>query len=153
MPKMRPHIPIGLLIAVVTLLILGTVAGPILRSLATPEQLADNVLLGAIPFILIFVAIVLAFISLIALVASVLNHNIEVSAYRPIERILIAGIVAGVIGMFQPWLHILYKIGFLVLLLSTLGFILWSHIVPRRIRRKEELGVISIGQREDGGED
>ena len=151
--KIRPRVPVGLLIAVVALLILGVIAGPIIRSVATPEQLTNNVLLGAIPFILIFVAIILAFISLIALVASVLSHNIPGSAYRPIERILIGGIVVGVIGMFQPWLLILYKIGFIVLLVSTLGFILWSHIVPRGIRRREELGSVSIGKLEGGGED
>jgi hypothetical protein len=33
--------------------------------------------------------------------------------------------------MFQPWVFLAYRYGFLVLLISTLGFILWSHIVPR----------------------
>lgn len=144
MSNLRPRIPWRLIIAVVVLLILGAVAGPVIRSLATPEQIRDNVLLSAIPFILIFAAIVLAFIAVIAFVASLLNHNVPGSVYRSIETALIAGIVLGVVGMFQPWLHSLYKYGFLLLLVSTLGFILWSHIVPRGVRRREELTSLSI---------
>jgi lysylphosphatidylglycerol synthetase-like protein (DUF2156 family) len=144
MSNLRPRIPWRLIITVVVLLILGAVAGPVIRSLATPEQIRDNVLLSAIPFILIFAAIVLAFIAVIAFVASLLNHNVPGSVYRAIETALIAGIVLGVVGMFQPWLQILYKYGFLLLLVSTLGFILWSHIVPRGVRRREELTSLSI---------
>jgi preprotein translocase subunit YajC len=39
--------------------------------------------------------------------------------------------------MFQPWLMIFYKIGFMVLLVSTLGFIWWSHIRPKQERRQK----------------
>ncbi|MEJ2266541.1 MAG: hypothetical protein P8X95_24100 [Anaerolineales bacterium] len=150
MAKKRPRIPVGLLISIVVLLILGAIAGPIIQSLATPEQLANNVLLGAVPFILIFVAIVLAFITLIVLVASMLNENIAPRPYRLVESILIAGIVVGVVGMFQPWLYILYKFGFLILLVSTLGYILWSHIAPKGFQRQEELGVLSISDSDIG---
>lgn len=150
MAKKRPRIPVGLLISIVVLLILGAIAGPIIRSLATPEQLANNVLLEAVPFILIFVAIVLAFIALIVLVASMLNENIASRPYRLVESILIAGIVVGVVGMFQPWLYVLYKFGFLILLVSTLGYILWSHIAPKGFQRQEELGGLSISDSEIG---
>ena len=137
MTKRKLRIPVGLLIAIVLLLIVGAVAGPLIRRLATPEEMARNVLLSAIPFILIFAAIILAFIALIGFVASLLNNNIRKSVYRPIEMALIGGIVAGVVGMFQPWLFIFYKAGFLLLLFSTLGFILWSHVVPKRAQRQE----------------
>jgi hypothetical protein len=137
MTKTKLRIPVGLLIAIALLLILGAVGGPLIRSLATPEEMAGNVLLSAIPFILIFVAIILAFIALIVVVARLLNNNIRESVYRPIEFALIAGIVVGVVGMFQPWLFIFYKMGFLLLLFSTLGFILWSHVVPKRAQRQE----------------
>jgi hypothetical protein len=90
------------------------------------------------PFILIFVAILLAFISLINMSSSVLNDHIPLRIYLVIERILIVGIVLGVVGMFQPWLMIFYKIGFMVLLVSTLGFIWWSHVKPKRERRQKE---------------
>jgi hypothetical protein len=77
------------------------------------------------------VAIILAFITLIVIVARLLNGNITHKQYRPIELTLISGIVLGIFSMFQPWVFGLFKIGFLVLLASTLGFILWSHITPK----------------------
>ncbi len=105
MPKTRPKLPVGLFISVAVLLILGAIAGPVIRSTATEEQLNTNVLLGAIPFILIFVAIILAFISVISMVASVLNENVHTRTYQIVEYIIIGGTVFGIVGMFQPWLH------------------------------------------------
>jgi hypothetical protein len=80
-----------------------------------------------------------------------LNNNISENVYRPVERLLIAGIVLGVIGMFQPFAVILYTIGFIVLLVSTLSFIFWSHIVPRvhvdrAAHPHDGLGSVSIGE-------
>jgi hypothetical protein len=69
-----------------------------------------------------------------------LNGNISKRLFLFIERVLIAGIVLGIFGMFQPWLIIFYKVGFLVLLFSTLGFIWWSHIKPKGERRQKEAG-------------
>jgi len=140
MAKSRLRIPVGLFIAIVVTLILGLVAGPVIKALTTEKQRATNVLLSASPFILIFVAILLAFISMINMSASVLNDNISPRIYRAIETVLIAGIVLGVFGMFQPWLMIFYKVGFIVLLVSTLGFIWWSHIKPKGERRQKEAG-------------
>ncbi|HXW01264.1 MAG TPA: hypothetical protein VEC93_22830 [Anaerolineae bacterium] len=146
MKKIRPRVPIGLPIAVVVLLILGAVAGPVTRSLFTEQQLSTNVILSAIPFVLIFAAIVLSFITLVAFVASLLNHNISPEVYRPIELIIIGGIVLGVIGMFQPWFFTAYQIGFFVLLFSTLGFIMWSHVIPKGVHHTEEIGGVSISE-------
>jgi lysylphosphatidylglycerol synthetase-like protein (DUF2156 family) len=140
MMKIRLRLPVGLFIAIALTLILGLVARPVITALTTEKQRATNVLLSAIPFILIFVSILLAFISLIRMSASVLNDNISPRIYRAIEMVLIAGIVLGVLGMFQPWLMIFYKVGFLVLLVSTLGFIWWSHIKPKRERRQKVIG-------------
>jgi hypothetical protein len=140
MTKRRLRIPVGLFIAIAVTLILGLVAKPAITALTTDKQRATNVLLSAIPFILIFVSILLAFISLINMSASVLNGYISVRVFRAIERILIAGIILGIFGMFQPWLMILYKVGFMVLLVSTLGFIWWGHIKPKGERRQKEAG-------------
>jgi hypothetical protein len=140
MEKSRLRLPVGLFIAIAVTLVLGLAAKPVITALTTEKQRATNVLLSAIPFILIFVAILLAFISLISMSASVLNDNISSRVYLTIERLLIAGIVLGIFGMFQPWLMILYKIGFMVLLVSTLGFIWWSHIKPQGVRRQKEAG-------------
>jgi hypothetical protein len=145
MPKKRRRVPIGLPISVVVLLILGAISGPIIQALATERQLATNVLLSAIPFIFIFAAIILSFITLIAFVATRLNHKISAKTYRMIEHIIVGGIVAGLIGMFQPWVFVLYQVGFFVLFFSTLGFIMWSHIIPSSTRH-EELGSMSVSQ-------
>ncbi len=139
MAKTRFRIPYGLLITAVVLFILGMAATPLIRSWATEEQLNQNVLLSAIPFILIFVSILLVFIAVIVMVASVLNDHIDARVYRIIESVIIAGIVLGVIGMFQPWHMFFYKNGFRLLLISTLSFILWSHVRPGEEQRQEEL--------------
>lgn len=123
-------VPAGLPISIVLLLILGLMAGPIIESVASEEQLNTNVLLSAIPFVLIFVAILLAFITLIALASKLLSHNVPVRTYRLVERIIIAGIALGVIGVFQPWLFALYRIGFFTVLISWLCFMLWNHVKP-----------------------
>ncbi len=78
-----------------------------------------------------FVAVVVAFIYLVVYAARALSGNIPRRTYSAIEGALIAGILLGVVGMFQPWIQAGYRIGFYLLLLSTLGFILWSHITPQ----------------------
>ena len=138
MPLSRPRVPLGLPVSVVILLILGSIAGPLIRSNFTEKERASNVLLEAIPFILIFVAIILTFITLISLVASVLNDNIARRTHTMIERIIMFGIVGGVIGLFQPWWFSVYKYSFMFLLVSTLSFILWSHVRPKRELRRSQ---------------
>lgn len=144
MTRKRPRVPIGLPIAAVITFILGYfVAEPLIRSSFSEERLATNVLLSAIPFVLIFVSIILTFITIIWFIASMLNHNIPMRIYRPIELAIIAGIVLGIFGMFQPWSFAAYRLGFFLLFGSTLAFILWSHVVPRGVHH-ENLGSVSI---------
>ena len=50
--------------------------------------------------------------------------------YSLVERVLIGLILLGIVGMFQPILIDLYRYGFLLLLFSTLGFIVFSHMSP-----------------------
>ncbi len=140
MAKIRPHVPVRLTVSAVVLLILGIVAGPQIRSSFSEETLARNVLLNAIPFILTFVGVILIYISIIKQVASVLNNNISSRIHRSVGAICMAGIVLGVVGMFQPWWFAAYRIGFLVLLVSMLAYILWNHVTPREVRRREDLG-------------
>ena len=135
MAKLRLRVPIGLPIAAVVSLILGIVAGPLIRSSFSEKVLAKNVLLNAIPFILIFVAILLVYITIIRQVARALNNHIPARTHRLIEIICTAGIVLGIVGMFQPWWFAAYRIGFPVLLVSTLAYILWSHVTPKEVRR------------------
>ena len=126
----KTGVPRGLPIASVITLILGLIALPIVNNFATEEQLARNVLIAAIPFILIFASIILAFMSFIWWLGTRLNDKVPEKTYRPIEMILIGGILLGVFLMFQPWLFQLFRVGFFMLLASTLGFIVWSHVRP-----------------------
>jgi hypothetical protein len=148
MEKRRIHVPIGLPIAGVILLIAGNVLGPIIQRSFSEQALSRNTILNGLPFIMIFVSIVLFFMSAIWLIASALNKNVPMRLYRPIETIIIAGIVIGIIGMFQPWLLVLYRIGFDLLLASTIAFIVWSHIVPRGQRPLVEMSTASISERD-----
>lgn len=153
MVKKRPRAPIVLPLIALVLLVLGLLAGPFIRARATPEQLANNILLSALPFVLIFVAILLVFITLIVLVGNALNNKIAPRAHSIILNILIGGIVLGIIGMFQPWVFRAYTYGFVLLLISTLSFIVWSHVSPRRESLQEEAAPTSPagGQNEAGG--
>lgn len=127
----RPTVPRGLPIAGVVLIILGVVALQVIPRVATPEQLAKNVLLSAIPFILIFAAIIIFYISFIWALATALKEVISARTYTIIMRIIIAGILLGIVGMFQPWAMVFYTYGFVLLLFSTLTYIVWSHIAPK----------------------
>ena len=150
MKNFRPRVPIGLPISIVVTLIIGLAAGPFIESTFSEEQLARNVLLAAIPFVFIFVAIILAFITVVWLLATGLSHNIPDRIYRPIERITIAGIVVGVVGMFQPWSFTAYRVGFFMLFFSTLAFIVWSHFLPIGVHQ-EQLGSLSVSEFEQSG--
>jgi hypothetical protein len=141
----RPRVPIALPIIIVVLLVLGLLAGPLIESRTTEQQLADNVLLNAIPFLMIFVAILLTFITLIVIIGSMLNNNVPPRIYKIIESILIAGIVLGVVGMFQPWLFEAFKYGFVLLLVSLLLFMVWSHVSPRREALQQEEKSSAVG--------
>jgi len=126
----RPHAPIALPAVAVLLIVLGFVASRLIPTMVTEQQLATNVLLSAIPFILIFVGILLFYITLIVLVASALNGVVSQRVFRIVTRVIIAGILLGILGMFQPWAMVFYTRGFSVLLIATLSYILWSHVTP-----------------------
>jgi len=81
-------------------------------------------------FIVCFLAILIAFIYSIVYLARKLHGRVPPRIYSRIELTIIAGIILGVVGMFQPWVHDAYRVGFYILLFSTLSFIVWSHITP-----------------------
>jgi hypothetical protein len=92
----------------------------------------------AVIFIVSFVAIIVAFIFFIVFLAKRLNGKVPPSTYNLVEKIIIAGIVLAIVGMFQPWIHLGFRVGFHMLLLSTLSYIVWSHITPQATRYDEE---------------
>jgi hypothetical protein len=65
--------------------------------------------------------------------------------YSRVERVIIGLMMIGMVGMFQPFLVELYRYGFLLLLFSTLLFIVISHITPQP-EAPDTGGPISIGQ-------
>ncbi len=140
MKSSRKRLLLIMLGVAVLLVLIGVIAQPLIQANTTVQQRTDNAILNGIGFILIFVGIIVAFIDLIIFLATFLNRNVSERVYNPILNILIAGIVLGVIGMFQPFLFVLYQIGFGMLFVSLIGFLVWSHIVPKSVRRQEDFG-------------
>lgn len=134
----RKRIPLTLPITALVLLILGLVAAPAITASFSETQLNRNALLSGIGFLTIFIAIILFYIASIQLLAFWLNGRVSFSTFRLIEYILIGGIVAGVFGMFQPWVFLFFRYGFYLLLLATLGFIAWTHVTPAPATLEEE---------------
>ena len=101
--------------------------------------------LQAILFMAGFLAILFAYIYFIVLVARRLGGRIHPRTFNRVERGIIVGIVLGVVFMFQPWTQSLYRLGFFVVLFSTLAFIVWSHISPLGMYQDEpDLGPVDI---------
>ncbi|MEZ4866086.1 MAG: hypothetical protein R3C14_32520 [Caldilineaceae bacterium] len=94
--------------------------------------------LQATLFIAGFLVILGLFITFIRWMSARYSHNIAQATFTQIERGIIGGIVVGVLGMFQPWLFVGYRLGFLLLLFSTLAFIVWSHVTPAAPVYQEE---------------
>jgi hypothetical protein len=135
MSKIRRLIPLKLLIAAIVLLALSFAARPVLGALMPDLQTSKNVLLLAIPFLMIFVPIILLFMALIVFVSKILYQRVPEQAYKVVEYVFIAGIVVGILSMFQPWTFLLFKPGFFILFGSLLGFMIWSHVAMKRERR------------------
>ncbi|MCX6048711.1 MAG: hypothetical protein NT075_26715 [Chloroflexi bacterium] len=97
-------------------------------------------MLQPVIFMVGFLIILGLFIRSIMALSNRLSDKIAQTTFDQVERVIIAGIVLGVIGMFQPWIFLGYKYGFMLLLFSTLAFIVWSHITPAATRYNEEVG-------------
>ncbi len=52
------------------------------------------------------------------------------SLYSLVTRASVTGIILGIVGMIQPFVFELFKYGFLLLLISTLTYIIVAHINP-----------------------
>ena len=82
-------------------------------------------------FIPLLIVTLLAFGFFIAWVSRRLSGNIGSRPFNVVTGILIAMIIGGVIGMFQPANINLYSLGFKLVLIGTLAFTVWSHVRPR----------------------
>lgn len=128
-PKKR-RVPIGLPITAVIFLLLGIFVAPSITNSFSEEQINRIALLSGLSFLMVFISIILFYISFIWWLALRLNGKVSYNTFRIIEYVFIGGIVVGIIGMFQPWVFAAFRYGFYLLVLSTLGFIAWSHITP-----------------------
>ncbi|MCA9835955.1 MAG: hypothetical protein KC422_03535 [Trueperaceae bacterium] len=111
----------------------GLLFKPIIQNIF-PADLRDDVIILALPFVAYFAAILLLFILGINLISQRLHLSIPNRTHRAVEYTIIAGILFGIFALFQPWTIGPYRFGFGLLLLSTLAFILWSHVMPRRAK-------------------
>lgn len=148
---LRP--PYGLLIAAVLLAGFGQVFPRIGGAFFSSDALKSDIFLLSIPFLGIFIGIILVFIFCIAMVSRALNYKISRRTYRVIETIILAGIALGIIGIFQPFVIQAYNYGFDLLLVSTLAFVVWSHVTPRGERHNSDLGAVSVAEFEEKAED
>ena len=107
---------------------------PALRDGIADERTRNGVLMQAIPFFAIFAAILLLYILLGYLIAYRLNGKVPNRTYSGIETTMVLGILVGVVLLFQPIHFVGYRYGFLLVLGSLIGFMLWSHVVGRTMR-------------------
>ncbi len=128
--KIRP--PFALIIIAIFLAIWGFAYNSLILISIPKETLVKNIILAGIPFISYFVAILLVYIFIINVASQILSYRISEKVYNPVIAAIIAGIVIGVVMMFQPFAKAAYMPGFLVLLISLLLFMVWSHITPRK---------------------
>ena len=134
--KVRP--PYVLLVVSILLSVLGYLYGKFIL-ITIPEQTRiDNVIMIAVPFICYFVAIILVYIFLINVISQFLNHKISPKIYKPLNLLFIAGIIGGILLMLQPFTIVLFRISFMVVLVSLLLFMVWSHVIPAAIPEDEE---------------
>jgi hypothetical protein len=127
--RFRP--PFKLLAVALFLLIIGFIALPI-TSKPPAKVTATTVLITGIPFLFVFVAILLTYIAVIVTFSRYYSGHLTEKRFNTIFYTCMGGIVLGVILMFQPFVLKLYTIGFLVLLFSLLSFMIVGHITPKK---------------------
>ena len=153
MKKKASRPPYALLVVAVVLAGLGQLFNSIGGAFFSEEALKSDIFLLSIPFLTIFIGIILLFIFLIAMTARALNYKVSRRVYKTVETVILAGIAFGIIGIFQPFVIEVYGYGFDLLLISTLAFIVWSHVTPRGEHRKGDLGAVSVTEFESKAED
>lgn len=107
--------------------------------------LLSRVLPGLLPpdtgqwvrFFTILVAILSGYICFIAFVSGLLSGRVSERVYGLLEKMFVAGIVLGIAGMFQPWVPILYPLGFVTLFAVTWIFTLWGYVTPKSAHSTE----------------
>lgn len=134
--KIKP--PFVLLIASILLAVFGFLYGRFILPTIPEQTQIDNVIMIAVPFICYFVAILLVYIFVINLSSQILSYRVSARVYKPVNFVIIAGIIGGILMMLQPFTIVLFRISFMVVLVSLLLFMIWSHITPAHVAEDEE---------------
>lgn len=124
---------------------------PVISNAVFSEETRNSVLVHAVPFFAAFVGILLLFILVIFLVALRYNGKVPGRCYSGIEYTIIAGILFGIVCLFQSFSFVPYHYGFVLVLVSLLSFIMWSHVVPAAARQTTNLPPLGNRQHLIGG--
>jgi len=92
---------------------------------------ALQVRITAVVAVPLFVAAILEFAFIIALTARTVSGRISYRAFMVGVLTIIAGILIGVVLMFQPISPKPFNLGFDFVLIALLAFNIWSHITPQ----------------------
>jgi hypothetical protein len=84
-----------------------------------------------IQFYAIFIPVVVLYALFIWVLGRRLYEKVPQRLFLILVLIVIGGIVAGVVMMFQPFVFDLFPIGFWFVFLSLIVFMVWSHVQPR----------------------
>jgi hypothetical protein len=114
------------------------------------EETRNGVLFHAIPFFGAFVGVLLLYILVIVLIAMRFNGKIPGRTYRNVENLIVVAILFGTVCLFNPWSFVPYRYGFLIVLVATLSFILWSHITAPRASYDASIPPLSRNQQAIG---
>ena len=101
-------------------------------------QVLPDTAANAASFLTVFLSILTVYIFLVAFAADNLGGKIPQKIHLMGELIIIAGIVIGVLGMFQAFALDVYRLGFHVVLVSLFSYIAWTHIPPKTVAQKAE---------------
>lgn len=82
-------------------------------------------------FIPMIIGLIVAFGFFIAFVSRKRSGNVKRRTYLTIILVIVGGIIGGIVLMFQPWTPAVFNLGFDLVLISTLAFMVWSHVTPK----------------------
>lgn len=91
----------------------------------------------AVAFFTVLVAILSGYICFISFVARLLSGRVPERLFVLLERLFIAGIILGIVGMFQPWVPVFYPAGFILMFAATWIFTLWGYVIPKSAHGSE----------------
>jgi hypothetical protein len=84
-----------------------------------------------VQFYAIFIPAVVLYALFIYFVGTRLYEKLPQRVFFVGVLIVIGGIIAGVVMMFQPFVFAVFPIGFFFVFVSLFTFMVWSHIQPR----------------------